>query len=94
MTLALATRGYLCQGGVGTVCPPYGPGPDIIGIEAISPSIKGSALIREEAPTIMVAGVPAPSIDASATPSDPPAADAPVITGAGDQKPDIDSSKR
>lgn len=93
MTLALATRGYLCTGqGQGGVCPPFGPGPEIIGIAELAPGIDGAASIRAPGPTITGAGVPGPSIRTSTTPTETPADSAPKITGAADQKPDIDSS--
>ena len=91
MTLALATRGYLCRGS--RVCPPFGPGPTITGIVELQPTIGGSAHVRDAGPTISGAGVPAPSIDASSSPTSPAAGDSPTITGAGDQKPDINKSE-
>jgi hypothetical protein len=88
MTLALATRGYLCFGKAISI--PYGPGPKITGSIEISPGIDGAAVMSGEAPSIMGAGVQGPTIVKSANPTPQPAGDGPVIVGAGVVKPDIE----
>jgi hypothetical protein len=85
MTLALATRGYLCSGrGRGRK---FGKGPTITGIDEQKPSIKGAATAKTPTPTIVGAGVPGPKITKSTAPTPPPAGSKPVITGAGVMKP-------
>lgn len=88
MTLALATRGYLCTGRGGAL--QFGPGPRIIGISEVAPGIDGAALVAAEAPSITGAGVQGPTITKATRPTPPPAGASPVIVGAGVVKPDIE----
>lgn len=62
MTLALATRGYLCRGRAGVVPLPCGPGPDIISIESVEPDIIAGAVELPEPPSIVSGEFPAPYI--------------------------------
>jgi hypothetical protein len=90
MSLALASRGYLCpQFGVGQV----GAGPTITGVEDIVPDIDGAALAVTATPSISGTGEAAPVISGSSGTSEPPTTDGPVITGSGDAVPNIEGSE-
>jgi hypothetical protein len=92
MTLALATRGYLCFGK--RVEQVFGPGPKIIGVKEEKPDIDGSAVTAPPGPSIIGAGLKGPQITDASNPTPPPAGPTPVITGAGVMKPGVSSKKR
>lgn len=79
MTLALATRGYLCLGGTGSA--KCGPGPGIVSSEMLAPGIDGSAVERTPTPTIVGAGIKGPEISGAAGDQQEPAGDTPTISG-------------
>lgn len=88
MTLALATRGYLCTGGAGGGDIRCGPGPGIVSTEMIMPGIDGSAVERTPTPSLTGAGVQGPEISGAAGPEQEPAGDSPTISGGGVLKPE------
>jgi len=81
MTLALATRGYLCfrRGGGGT----SGPGPSIIKSQFIQPEIKGAAFAAPPGPDLTGAASKAPQISGGGSIPTPPASTPPTISGGG-----------
>ena len=87
MTLALASRGYLCLGRklISTI---FGPGPGIVSSELLSPDITGAAKSLEDTPEILGAGVKEPSATATVV-SVPPTPDSPQIVGGDVLTPDI-----
>lgn len=86
MTLGLATRGYLCQGG-GTGGP-FGLGPDIVGSADMTPEVRGAKSLRAEAPKIMGGSRLAPTGAGTLT-APTTAVDGPEIVGGGEVAPTI-----
>lgn len=83
MTLALATRGYLCfrRGGGGTII--VGTGPSIVKSQFIQPEIKGAAFAALEGPDLTGAASKAPQISGGGSVPTPPASTPPTISGGG-----------
>lgn len=86
MTIALATRGYICLRRGVPIC---GPGPTITAIEDVAPDIHGTAVVADPAPEITGGDVMAPEISGAAEVQEPPAAEPPIISGSDDMTPGI-----
>jgi len=89
MTLALASRGYLCFRGAQK----FGPGPKIIGIAPLEPTIDASGQEVTPTPGLSGAATQGPQITHSARPTQPAIGNTPTITGAGTTVPNIAGSK-
>ena len=87
MTIALATRGYLCfNRQLPSVC---GPGPTITAIEEIAPDISGGAVVAEEGPDIAGGDILTPDISGAAEEPQPQPVEGPVISSGDDMVPTI-----
>ena len=86
MTLALATRGYLCRGrlGVGIVSSPV-----IVSAEAMAPEILGGGEELAEPPSIIGGGSLVPSITGDAPTAPSPTPEGPQIVGGEALSPQI-----
>lgn len=90
MTIALATRGYICTQRAESR--QIGPGPSIVSAKEVSPSITGAQELKQQGPVITSGGKSAPVISSAAGEEESPAASAPAIVGAGELTPTIKGS--
>ena len=81
MTLALATRGYLCFRRAVAVF--VGPGPTIVQSQFVQPEIQGAAFAAPPGPDLSGAVSSAPQISGGGSVPTTPAANPPTITGGG-----------
>lgn len=81
MTMALATRGYLCP--QREVSRKFGPGPEITSASELSPEVTGAFEDLEAPPKITGAGPSIPSITSSKGDTVTAQVGAPTIIGAG-----------
>ena len=88
MTLALATRGYLCfrRGGVTVI----GAGPSIVKSQFVQPEIKGAAFVAPPGPDLTGAASKAPQISGGGSVPTPPEANPPTISGGGTLIPGVE----
>lgn len=89
MSLSLATRGYLCRGGAGGGAGICGPGPVIVSIEDVTPTIISGAAELVPPPDIVGGGSLVPSISGDPPTPPTPDPDGPQIVGAGALAPQI-----
>ena len=88
MTLALASRGYLCFATQG-LPPVYGEGPSLIDATNIAPEISASGDIESVPPPTGVGESMAPTINGAESPVVIDSTEGPQISGAYDMTPGI-----
>lgn len=88
MTLALASRGYLCQGQASPQIP-CGPGPTIVSSDEVSPEIIGGAAEALPGPSVVEVWSLEPMLIVGDIETPPPAIEGPDIVGAEDLTPGI-----
>lgn len=92
MTLALASRGYLCPGHGASPQVPCGPGPTIVASDAVEPEIIAGAAEELPGPSVMEVWTLEPMIVVGDTEQAPPTIEGPDIVGAEDLTPGITGS--
>jgi len=87
MTLALATRGYICLGR--RMPAVFGPGPQLVDAQMMSPQVDGSGFVSDLAPSFVQGDELRPGIQGAAEPIPSTATPSPQVVEGQDIAPSV-----